>query len=197
MRLGNTGIEFEENDERMKIEIPLVRSTPAIIIFSLLLIVWIVGLIAFISLLFGPTRESFLAGVPRYIQIFWILGVMLWIYVWIRYLGRSIARWWQFHIATRELMFIEKNTLIVRRPVSLLGLTDAYDRRYIAPFYRSESHNALAFQYGNVKHILFALTLPEDEQQQLLSFLNNRYFPDIGEEDEEDDEDGQAAYFTH
>ncbi len=189
MRIGNSAIEFEETEERMKVEIPLTRSTPAMLIYALLALVWVGGLILFVSFLFRPSGSGLVAGLPRSIQIVWFMGVILWIYVWIRYIGRNVLRWLQFYLAKRELLFISEHTLIVRRPVSLLGLTDAYDRRYISPFYFSDQHNALAFPYGNVQHILVAMSVARSEQLELMQFLNNRFFPQIDDDDDDEDED--------
>lgn len=189
MRIGNTSIQFEETEERMKVEIPLKRNTLALAAYTILFTVWFVMLIAFIVILLRPSGRGLVAGLPRTIQIVWFLGVLLWIFVWVRYLGRMVWRWFQFHLAKRELLFISDNTVIVRRPVSLLGLTDAYDRRYMSPFYFSDEHNALAFPYGNVQHILFALSLPTEEQTQLMNFLNNRFFPNAMDDDDDDEDD--------
>ncbi len=188
MRIGNSGIEFEETEERMKVEIPLQRSKLAMFTYSLLALIWLGGLILFIVILFRPSSSGLISGLPRSIQITWFIGVLLWIYVWIRYVGRSVLRWWQFYLAKRELLFISEHTVIVRRPVSLLGLTDAYDRRYMSPFYFSDQHQALAFPYGNVRHILVAMSVAKAEQMELMKFLNGRFFPQV-DDDDDDDED--------
>lgn len=186
MHLGNTRITLEENEERLKVVMPLERHQLAALIYTVLFIVWLGALILFIYWLFNPPQARGISDLPPIFRLIWIVGVLIWLYVWVRTLGRSILRWWQYHLATRELLFIDKNTYIVRRPVSIFGITDAYDRRYVAPFYHSETHNALAFQYGETRHILFGQTLRPAEQSTLLDFLNQRYFPHF--DDDEDDE---------
>ena len=121
MRIGNTQIEFEETDERLKIEIPLNRNMPALIIYTFLAAFWLGGLLLFLFILLRPSGGGFVAGFPRSIQIMWIIGVILWMYLWVRKIGRTILRWWQFNLAKRELLFFSKNRLIVRRPVSILA----------------------------------------------------------------------------
>ena len=59
--------------------------------------------------------------------------VILMLLVWLWFGRRFIWRWWQYHMANREILFINKEVLIVRRPVSILGLTDAYDMNHLSP----------------------------------------------------------------
>ncbi len=188
MKIGNTNIQFEENDERLKVEIPLHQNPWLTLLYTGFALFWFVGLIIFLVLMFQPERISQAGSFRWTTTICWFALVLIWVFVWVRYIGRNVLRWWQFYLAKRELLFIDEKTIMIRRPVSLLGLTDSYDRQYVRPVYHSEQHKALAFPYGNVKHILFALTVPEDDQYQLMAFLNNRYFPNY-DDDDDDDED--------
>ncbi len=189
MKIGNTAITFEENDDRMKVVIPLKQNFLITLLYSALALFWFSGLIAFVVLLFQPQRLQLVADFRFTTQLCWGILVLAWIYVWVRYIGRNVLRWWQFYLAKRELLFIDEKTVIIRRPVSIMGLTDSYDRQYIRPIYHSEQHKALAFPYGNVKQILFAMTVPQADQLQLMSFLNNRYFPHYDDDDDDDDDD--------
>lgn len=186
MKLGNTAITFEEDSERLKVVIPLQRHVAAAAIYTVLAAAWLVGLIFFLYLLFFPPSPRGIDALPGLLRAVWILGVLLWLFVWVRYLGRMILRWWQFHLATREVLLVNKDAVIVRRPVSVFGLTDAYDRRYMTPFYYNDTHNCLAFQYGKVRHILVGLTVARPDNLSLLAFLNRRLFPNMVDEDDED-----------
>ena len=190
MKLGNTCIQFEENEERLKIEYPIKKNTLARIIYTVLAIVWFGGFVLFLYSLFNPPTPRGINELPRSLGITWVIGVVLWLYVWWRYIGRMIMRWWQFYLANREILFISDKTLIVRRPVSIFGLTDAFDRQYTSPFRMNEEHDMLDFQYGNVQRILFGQTLELFEREALLRFLNNRFFPHM-EDDEDDEEDDE------
>ena len=117
-----------------------------------------------------------------------ILGAILiagWL-VWTWFGYRFIWRWWQYHLARREILFINKDMLIVRRPVSILGLTDAYDMGYVTPLFYHDKHSAVGFEYGS-RTILFAANLPRREADWLIVRLNDRYFPGWNEEDEDED----------
>lgn len=185
MQLGNTSVRFEENEERLKVEFPLRRNWPALVIYTILALLWGVGLVLFIYFLFVPPAPRGVNELPFALRLTWIIGVLLWLYVWSRYLGRLILRWWQYYLADRELLFVSKDRVIVRRPVSIFGITDAYAREHVAPFYYNDKYDCLAFQYGNVRHILFAQTLPAADRTSLLRFLNGRFFPNQSDDDDE------------
>ena len=187
MQLGNTRIQFEETEERLKVEYPIEKNVLARIIYTTLAIAWFVGLVVFVYLLFNPPTDRGIGELPTSIAVAWVAGVLLWLYIWIRYLGRMILRWWQFYLANREILFIDKNTIVIRRPVSLLGITDAYDRRYASPFSVHEQYEMIGFQYGNVRRILFGQTLPDSDRDALLRFLNNRFYPNLDDDDDDDE----------
>jgi hypothetical protein len=174
MRLANTNLQIEENDERLKIVLPLKRQWPGLLAYSLLSLIWLGMLALFVVYLFNPPLGDFVSIAYR---VGWRLLILVWLVVWGRYLGRYVLRGWQFYAASREILFINRQLLIIRRPVSLFGLTDAYDMQYVSPFYRHERSGNLAFQYGKTNHILFGLGLSPVEQGVLLSYLNHRFFP--------------------
>lgn len=186
MKLGNTQIQFEQEDERLKVEWPVKRNVLATVIYTVLVAVWFGGLVFFIYSLFNPPSPRGIDELPTSISIVWFLGVLLWLYIWIRYIGRNILRWWQFYLANREILFIDDEMLIIRRPVSLLGLTDAYDRRHTSHFSLNEQYEMIGFQYGNVRRILFGQTLSEADRESLVHFLNNRFYPHLDDDDDDD-----------
>ncbi len=188
MQLGDTQIELDETEERLRIVYPLKRNRVAIAIYVVLAAAWVVGLVLFVWWLFFPAVDRQMGDVPGLLRFFWVMGVVLWVYMWARVLGRRIFRWLQFNLAQRELLFISDESVMVRRPVSIFGLTDAYAREHVGRFYDNDEHDCLAFPYGNVKHILFGLTLDEAHRKTLLTYLNERYFPYFDEDDEDDDE---------
>lgn len=188
MQLGNSAITFEENDERIKISYPLKRSHLAIGVYTILITVWGIALILFVYGLF--TKPLGFEEIPDEFRllwrIIWMLGVLAWLFVWIRVIGRMLLRWWQFYLAEREILFIYPGKhLLICRPVAIWGLTDGFDLNHVSPFYHHPQHHSLAFKYGKVTHTLFALTVPEKEQKLLLDFLNRTIFPYYSEEDDE------------
>lgn len=189
MQLKGTRITLEQSDERLKITLPVERNRLAIAIYTVLALVWFVGLVLFIYLLFNPPIPRDINQLPRTLGITWVIGVLLWLYVWTRYIGRMILRWWQYYLADREILFITDERLTVRRPVSIFGLTDAYDRHYVSPFMLDEKHQSVTFRYGNVQHILLGGTLSAEEQAILTTYINDRYFPHYDEDDEDEDDD--------
>jgi hypothetical protein len=93
-------------------------------------------------------------------------------------------RQWQYFAADREILFVNQSRLIMRRPVSLLGLTDAFDMAHVSPFYVSEKHHCPAFDYG-YQNIYFGRDLPPKAAEQLVLFLNGRFFPHLDDDDED------------
>ncbi len=168
---------FAETDERLKVTIPLQRNWLLFGLFTISVVVWVVMAIIVLVYIFRnvlPDRERYT----------FVLTVMLivWLVLWY-YIGRSVWKQWQYYTANREILFINKDVLIVRRPVSILGITDAYDMQYVTPFYFDEKHNCLAFNYGS-QRIYFAQTLAESSARSLIRYLNGRFFPHF-----DDDED--------
>ncbi len=177
-----TQLQWDENAERLKIVLPLKRQWPALLAYTALVGVWVVGLGLFVSYLFNPPLPDTVSTAYR---VGWRGLILVWLIVWGWVIGRFVLRWWQFYLAGREILFIHPSVLVIRRPVSLFGNTDAYDMRYISPFYRHERYPALAFQYGKTQHVLFALGVAVEEQTVLLNYLNHRFFPQADDSDEE------------
>lgn len=166
-----SNIEFEDTPERLKVAMPLIRNWPFFVLYSVMLLGWVGVTGWMLGLLF---RQDII-GLPTLFAIVYVIIVLVWAYIWYR-LGKSVWRWWQFYAATRELLFIEPGMLVIRRPLSLLGVTDAYDMRHVGPFRFSEKYNAVAFSYGS-RGGLFGTGLTRPEAEQLILALNQRYFP--------------------
>lgn len=175
MTLNIDGVTLEENLERLKIVIPIRYKWPFLLVYSVLLVVWagmlIYGLIFTIQIAFSGERFAF-----------WFTFFLLLLLFILYRLGRSIWRQWQFYVANREILFLFEDHMVVRRPVSLLGITTAYDREYIRPFYYDKDQHSAAFEYGN-RYVLLGSGLPEVDAHRLVSFLNDRYFPDFDEDE--------------
>ena len=166
---------FEESEDRLKIVIPLKRRWPYLLIYSILLLLWfgmlIYGLIYTWQIAFSGERFAF------------AFAVMLVIFLFVLYrLGKVIWRQWQYYVANREILFLYEDHMIVRRPVSLFGITTGYDREYVRPFYFDEKRNSAAFEYGHL-YVLIGQTLERLEAEKLIGFLNGRYFPDYEDDD--------------
>lgn len=162
-------ITFEESTDRLKVTIPLKRSWPYFLLFSTLLFFWAVGLVW--GIIF-TIRDIAFSG-ERYAFVFTIM-LIVWLYIWYR-LGKILWRLWQTYAANRELLFIDEEHLIIRRPVSILGITDAYDREHLSPFLYSDKHESPGFDYGN-QRVYFAENLEKEEANKLVQLLNQRYF---------------------
>ena len=170
-------VSFEETENRLKAILPVRRYWVWLLLFSLLLILWVVGLIW--GIIF-TIRDVAFSG-ERYAIVFTIM-LLIWLYIWYR-LGKVIWKQWQYYLATREILFIEKDRLIIRRPVSVLGITDAYDFDYVSPFFYSEEHHCPGFDYGK-QRIYFGQGLEEEASQQLVEALNERYFDSFDDDDD-------------
>jgi hypothetical protein len=162
---------FEQLENRLKIVMPQRRNWLVVILLSLALLVWLVG---FVWMLIFTFRDVMGAG-ERYTFAFSVL-MLIWLYIWYR-LGKVVWGRWQYFVANREILFISAEELIVRRPVSILGLTDVYGMSHVTPFYFSDKHNCPAFDYG-YQHVYFGQQLAADEAQALVDYLNGRFFPD-------------------
>jgi hypothetical protein len=174
-------VEFEPEEERLKVALPAERHVIFLGLYSVLLLAWLGVTVWMISLLF----ETSISDLPTMFLIVWVLILLVWAYVWYR-LGRSVWYWWQYYAATREILFIDKELLIVRRPLSLFGVTDAYDMEHVGPFYYSEKNDAVTFEYGS-RAGQFGKSLMPEEGAQLAKALNRRFFPEalVPDEDEE------------
>ena len=163
-------IKLEENPERLKISWPLQRPWLLFVLFSLALVVWLVTLVGMSIFL---VRDVIPAG-ERFTFVFSVM-LIIWLLVWL-WFGRILSKRWQYVAANREIMFINKTQLIIRRPVSIFGITDAFDMQHVSPFYWSEKTNCPVFDYGH-QHVYFGQALPQDEAAALIGLLNGRFFP--------------------
>lgn len=166
MGADNADIVFEENDKRLKVTLPVRASRLALALHSLALVVWLAMLATVLVYLVGGMSST------------WVLTIILliWSLVWI-WFGRFLWTRWQYHAATREILFVDEEQLVIRRPVSILGSTTAYDKGHVSPFYYSEQHHCPAFDYAYL-HVYFGRTLSERQARDVVDELNRRCFPD-------------------
>ncbi|MBK9052924.1 MAG: hypothetical protein IPL78_19015 [Chloroflexi bacterium] len=177
MQLAHTRIVFEENDQRLKITLPLKRTPLYVGLYTVLLTIWAAMTVwVIIQAIDIPQRNITLTS-KIVLFIVWLIWMIIWIY-----LGRRIWRWWQFNVADREILFINKEELMVRRPVSILGLTDVYDMNYVEPFAYDDQLQGLAFKYGS-RFVLCGLGLTQAEAHSLIALLNRRFFPHFDDEE--------------
>lgn len=169
-------VRFEQSPERLKIVLPIRRHWPFLIIYTILVVLWLVmlvgGLIFMVRVAFSGERYAFVFALML------IIGLLI-----LFRFGRFLFRQWYTYFSNRELLFINKEELIVRRPVSIWGITDVYDMKYVTPFFLSEKPRAVAFDYG-YRHIFVGEALTPAAQASLRDFVNATYFPDHGEEEE-------------
>ncbi len=171
------GISFEEDEKRLKVVLPVSKNWFLLIIYSILLLT---GVVLFVGgIIFGfriaTSGERF---------AFWFT-VMILIFLLVMYqLVKYIFEQWQFNVTNREIIFVNAEEMIIRRPVSILGITTTYDRSYVKPISYSEKYKALAFYYGS-QPVLFAKNLPSTLTTPLANYLNDRYFPDYDDDDDE------------
>jgi hypothetical protein len=163
-------IQLEETPQRLKISWPLQRPWLLFALFSVALIVWLVMLVWMLIYL---GRDVMGAG-ERFTFVLSVM-VIIWLLVWL-WFGRILNKRWQYVAANREILFINKTELIIRRPVSIFGITDAYDMQHVSPFYVSEKYNCPVFDYG-YQHVYFGQALSQDEAEALVALLNGRFFP--------------------
>lgn len=173
------GVTLEDTGERLKIVLPLRRQWPYLVVYSVLLVTWLAVTVWMLLLLFQTSRGA----MSTVFLIVWALILLVWAFLWYR-LGRFVWRWWQYYAATREILFVDQTLLILRRPLSLLGVTDAYAMEHVSPFYYNEQHEAVAFDYGT-RGALFARGLGKGEARQLIAAVNRRFFPQALLDEEE------------
>ncbi len=161
---------FEESPERLKVTIPVKVNWILFILHTFGLAVWLVMIWLVLSYLFQGLSNSFVLTVL----------ILIWLAFWL-WFGRFLFNRWQYYAANREILFIDEEQLIVRRPMSILGITNVYDINYVSPFYYSDKHNTAAFDYAYA-HVYFGQSLDETAAKALIANLNERYFPE--EEDE-------------
>lgn len=175
------GVTFEETPERLKVVLPLRRQWPFLLVYSALMLTWIVVTVWMLVRLFQTSRGD----MSLLYVIVWGLILLVWAYFWYR-LGRFVWRWWQYYAAVKEILFINRELLIIRRPLSLLGVTDAYAMEHVSPFYYSEKQQAIAFDYGT-RGGLLGQALGHESAQNVIDTLNRRFFPHALDDDDEDE----------
>lgn len=181
--MGNR-ITVEENASRVKITIPLRRLWPYWLTYTLLLLIWIFGTIWGIQTLISYIivgNYGFEGG----FLIAWIIILVIIAGFWV-YMGNTVWKRWQYYTSNREILFFYTDKLIVRRPLSLLGVTEAYDRQYVSYFRFDEKVSGVVFDYGTFRIPVGATLVPE-ESMALIGLINQRFFPDIFEEDDDDE----------
>lgn len=164
------GVEFEENVDRLKIVWPVARSWPFFILFSASLLIWMGMIIGMLTFIFRGGNGFLLTTM-----------LVIWLLIWV-WFGRVLWARWQYVAATREILFVTGDHLILRRPVSLLGQTDAYDMAHVSRFYISDQRHCPTFDYG-FQRIYFGQSLSSTSGEQLVAALNGRFFPDAFEDD--------------
>ena len=161
-----------EQEDRIKITLPIKRKSGLLILFSMALIVWIGMLVVVLTYLIGGLSSSLILTA---ILIVWVL-VWLWF-------GRFLWNRWQYFAATREILFVDQEQIILRRPVSILGQTTVFDRQHVGEFYISNRHACPAFDYAYL-HVYFGQSLPQKEAEHLVNELNTMlYGEQPGDED--------------
>ncbi|MDX1616838.1 MAG: hypothetical protein R3300_21195 [Candidatus Promineifilaceae bacterium] len=167
-------VKFEANEGRLKVTVPIEVNPFLVALFTIALIAWLGMLILVGQFLFDEATSNFVLTVL----------VLIWLLIWL-WFGRFLWRRWQYYAASREILFIDDEQLILRRPLSLLGSTTVYDRSHLSPFYVSERHDCPAFDYAYL-HVYFGQSLNQEAARQLVDDLNRRFFPRaiVGEESE-------------
>ncbi len=169
-------VHFEQTPERLKIVLPVRRQWPFLILYSILAVSWMVmmvwGVVFLVQILFSGQSYRFLFA----------LMIVIMLLILFRF-GRFLMRQWAQFFSNREILFINREELIVRRPVSIWGNTDVYDMAHVAHFYQADHPKALAFDYG-YRHIYVGEALTADARQALLRHLNQTYFPNYDQDEE-------------
>ena len=164
------GVEYEDTAERVRVVMPVARQRAFLAVYSVLVLVWLGATLWMLAGLFDtPIR-----GLPLGFAVGWVVILLIWFYIWYR-LGRHVWRWWQYFAASREILYVYDDLLVVRRPLSLFGVTDGYDMEHVGPFYYDEEEEAVAFSYGS-RGGSFGHALPEADARRLIALLNRRFF---------------------
>jgi hypothetical protein len=162
-------IEYDEALERSKVTISLRRRWGALILYTMVMVVWIAMIFVYLGYLIGGYSTSIVLTIL----------VLFWLIIWLVF-GRLLWKRWQYHVAGREILFIDREQVIIRRPVSILGITTAYDMDHVSPMYYSDKHGCPAFDYAYL-HVFFGQDLPSQEADELIEVINSRWFPDSDE----------------
>lgn len=164
-------VTFEESNGRLKVVIPVRFTWWLFGLYTFGLIVWLAMLVAVLIYLLRGLSSSFVLT----------LILILWLIVWF-WFGRFLSGRWQFHAANREILFIDDEQLILRRPVSIFGLTDSYDIHHVSPFYFSQRHSCPAFDYA-FTHVYFGQSLTQEQALELIDHMNQWCFPEMVQEE--------------
>lgn len=164
-------VTFEESNGRLKVVIPVRFTWWLFGLYTFGLIVWLAMLVAVLIYLLRGLSSSFVLT----------LILILWLIVWF-WFGRFLSGRWQFHAANREILFIDDEQLILRRPVSIFGLTDSYDIHHVSPFYFSQRHSCPAFDYA-FTHVYFGQSLAQEQALELIEHMNQWCFPEMVQEE--------------
>lgn len=175
-----TNVEFSENEDRLKIILPVKRNWLMLILFSLLLSICLFMLVSGSKFAWqiGGSGERFAFAFTTMLIL--LLLTLYWF-------TRFVWRMWQFYIANREILFVNKETLIVRRPLSILGLTNAYDMQHVKPLFYEPKHDGAGFYYGS-QPILIGLGLGGETLDEVIGYVNGRFFPHYDDDDDDYDE---------
>ena len=164
-----SSVHFEQMPERLKVVIPVNRNRPYLIIYAILTLLWVGmiggGIVYLNQILFSDQSYRFLFA----------LMILILLLIWFRF-GRFLWRQLAQYLSNREVLFINQEEFIVRRPISIWGNTDVYDMEYVTSIYSDETLGVLGFDYG-YHHIYFGGSLTPESRQTLLQFLNDTYFP--------------------
>ena len=147
--------------------LPSPVNWPVFGLHTLALITWLLMLAAVLAYLLRGLSSSFVLTII----------LLIWMVIWL-WFGRFLWSRWQYHAANREILFINDQQLVVRRPVSVLGLTWVYDISHVSGLYYSEQHGCPAFDYA-YQHVYFGNELDEEQARFVVKELNRRIFPDI------------------
>ncbi len=152
-------------ENETKVTLPVQRKWWLVGLFSLALVIWLVGLIVIALSMFTEGRTAVLNCM-----------VIIWLVLW-GFVGNALWKQWQRYVSSREILFLGDDRLILRRPVSIFGSTDAYDHKQMTSFIYDKDRRAITFAYGS--HLIpFGHTLPATNAQQLVQQLNALYFPE-------------------
>lgn len=157
-------IEYDNGLERSKVTIGIQRKWAILALYSFALIVWIAMLALFLIYLIGGYSSSIVLSII----------MLIWLVIWLGF-GRFLWKRWQYHAAGREILFVDREQLIIRRPVSILGITTAYDMGHVSPLYFSDSHNCPAFDYAYL-HVYFGQGLRSQHAEEIINSMNRRWF---------------------
>jgi hypothetical protein len=159
-------IEYDDDLERSKVTINLRRRWGVLVLFSIALIIWIAMLGLILTYLIRGSSSSIVLTIL----------ILVWLVTWLGF-GRFLWKRWQHQAAGREILFVEKEQLIIRRPISILGITTAYDMEHVNPLYFSDKHKCPAFDYAYL-HVYFGQDLRSHEAEELIKVINSLWFPE-------------------